>query len=133
MVNPCKVIDFFGMIIDTSLFEFRLPFSKIVRLKNMIYVFLRKNKVLKKGIEKKLGLLAFTSHVMPIGCIFSRRLYLATAGLKLPFSHIRLTASLKEDLLVWARFLEEYNGHSLFKKGLYLQLIFIFLHTLLVQ
>lgn len=49
---------------------------------------------------------------MPVGRIFSRRMALATSGLKSPFSHIRVTADIKADLLVWSQFLLDFNGMS---------------------
>lgn len=52
---------------------------------------------------------------MPVGRIFSKRLYLPTSGLKSPFPHIHLTVSLKDDLVVWADFLESFNGRSFFQ------------------
>lgn len=61
--------------------------------------FIRQKKVLLGEMQSLLGLLAYACKVMPVGHIFSRRLYLSTAGYKSPFSHLCLTADLKEDLL----------------------------------
>lgn len=55
---------------------------------------------------------------MPVGRIISRRLYLSISGLKSPFAHIRLSKSSKEDLAVWTRFLDSFNGHSFFQLDL---------------
>lgn len=42
-------------------------------------------------------------------------MYNATKGLKSPFSHVRLTKDLKEDLKMWWEFLSNFNGHSLWQ------------------
>lgn len=68
--------------------------------------------MLLKEMQSLLGLLAFACKIMPV---FSRRLYLATSGLKSQFAHIRLTASLKDDLMVWADFLASFNWNSFFQ------------------
>lgn len=94
-----------------SVLEFSLPQGKLALFANSCLY----SPVLLKEMQSLLGLLAFACKVMPAGHIFSRRLYLSTAGYKFPFSHLCLTADLKEDLLVWANFLEVYNGRSFFQ------------------
>lgn len=42
-----------------------------------------------------------------MGRVFSRRLYSAMSGLKNPAAHIRLTSNIKQDLVVWLKFLEK--------------------------
>lgn len=51
-----------------------------------------------------------------MGRVFSRRLYIGTSDLKSPYLHIRLTGSLKEDLLVWPKFLKSFNSRSFFQE-----------------
>lgn len=112
---PATSMEFLGILIDTEVEEFSLPQAKVDKMRNLIAVFLRRRKVLLKEMQSLLGLLAFAGKIMPVGRIFSRRLYMATAGLKSPFAHIRLTASLKDDLVVWADFLATFNGRSFFQ------------------
>lgn len=71
---------------------------------------LRKKKVCLKDMQSLLGSLAFATRIMPMGRIFSRRLYMAIAGLKSPSSHLRVTSDMKEDILVWLQFLQHFNG-----------------------
>lgn len=85
---------------DTEAMEFSLPMAKVARMRNLIALFLRRRKVLLKEMQSLLGLLAFACKIMPVGRIFSQRLYLATS----PFAHIHLTKALKDDLVVWADF-----------------------------
>lgn len=66
----------------------------------------------------------FASRIMPASRIFSRRLYLATVGLKSLFSHFRLFYELKEDLMIWSKFLDVYNGKAFVRDDFVLPLIF---------
>lgn len=113
---PSPIIEFLGIKINTQLFQFELPALKIYRLQSFISFFLRRKKILLKELQSFLGLLAFATRIMPMGRIFSRRLSLAMSGLKSPFSHIRLTCALKDDLLVWSQFLQDFNGRSFFQE-----------------
>lgn len=106
-------LGFLGIIIDTVAMEFEIPADKIVKLKYDIHI-IRKRATLKE-IQKLLGSLAFASRVLPVGRIFSRHLYLVIAGLKSPSSRVRITSEIREDLLVWAQFLEEFNGRAIFQ------------------
>lgn len=111
---PSTTMEFLGIEIDTCMMEFRLPEVKLKKLKWLIMRVLKK-KVRLKEMQSLLGILAFACRIMPVGRIFSRRLYLAISGMKSPLDHIRLTTPLKEDLMVWAIFLECYNGRSFFQ------------------
>lgn len=115
-IFPDTVIEFLGINIDTMQCQYQLPLVKIIRIQNLICSFLRRKKVLLKELQSFLGLLAFASRVMPVGRIFSRRLSLAMSGFKSPFSHIRITSELKDDLLVWSQFLSDYNGRTFFQE-----------------
>lgn len=66
-------------------------------------------------MQSRLDILAFASRIMLVGYIFSQKLYLSISGLKSPFSHIRLSNSLKEDLVVWAKIWGIYNGQCFFQ------------------
>lgn len=69
-------------------------------------------------MQSLLGLLVFTSRVIPMGRVFTRRLFSSTCGLKSPYAHIRLTSSIKEDLKIWQKFLDDFNGRSLWQEEL---------------
>lgn len=114
-VLPSPIIEFLGIEINTLLFQYKLPVEKISRLESQISFLIRRRKVLLKEFQSFLGLLAFATRIMPMGRIFSRRLSMATSGFKSPFSHIRLTCEMKDDLMVWSKFLIDFNGRSLFQ------------------
>lgn len=126
---PTTCIDFLGITIDTIEKEFRLPLEKVNKLTNLLVSCIRKKKVLLKELQSMLGLLAFATCILPMGRIFSLRLYLAIWGYKNPYSHIRLTTDLKEDMLVWLKFLNHFNGRAFWQVVSYWIGIFVCLPT----
>ncbi|XP_077113745.1 uncharacterized protein LOC143816266 isoform X2 [Ranitomeya variabilis] len=111
-VGPCNVLPFLGIEIDTNAMVFRLPEDKLLKTLKMVEDFCGVKKVTLQQMQSLLGLLNFACRVMPVGRTFSRRLSLATKGISQPGHRIRLTRTLKEDLLVWRTFLYSYNGHT---------------------
>ncbi|KAM4021777.1 LOW QUALITY PROTEIN: uncharacterized protein ACNLHF_027092 [Anomaloglossus baeobatrachus] len=99
-VGPCNVLPFLGIEIDTNAMVFRLPAEKIQKTLHMLEGFCEAKKVTLQQMQSLLGLLTFASRVMPVGRAFSRRLSLATKGISQPGHRIRLTRSLKADLLL---------------------------------
>lgn len=51
-----------------------------------------------------------------MGRVFSKRLYMATKGLKSPSDHVRLTRPLKDNLKIWHKFICSLNGHAICKE-----------------
>ncbi|CAJ0941279.1 unnamed protein product [Ranitomeya imitator] len=111
-IGPVSVITFLGIEIDSVAMEFRLPQDKIAKLQELIAGCLAVGKVTLVQMQSLLGSLNFACKVMPMGRIFSRRLILATKGVKLPHHRIRITAQLRSDLIIWQRFLFSYNGKT---------------------
>lgn len=81
----------------------------------MLLMLIRRKKVTLKEMQSLLGQLVFASRVLPMGRVFSKRLYVSISGLKSPSSHVRLTSEIKGDLLVWLNFLEQFSGKSLWQ------------------
>lgn len=114
-VPPCQELEFLGITFDTVRMEFRLPTEKLDRARLLLGNMLRVRKTTLREFQSLLGLLCFSCKVIPMGRIFSRRLYMATKGLKLPGSHLRLVAAVREDLCLWKSFLSDFNGQSLWQ------------------
>ncbi|XP_069816798.1 uncharacterized protein [Dendropsophus ebraccatus] len=110
--GPLTTLSFLGIEIDTMEMVFRLPPDKLSRLADLIEGFCSVHKVTLRQMQSLLGLLVFACRVMPMGRVFSRRLSLATRGVKSPGHRIRLTRQLKLDLEVWKAFLANYNGRT---------------------
>lgn len=125
---PSTCLEFLGITIDSKLMDFRLPEEKVSKLRALLLVVIRKKKMCLKELQFLLGLLAFASRVMPIGKVFSRRLYLAISGFKSPFSHVRITQDMREDLsAVWLQFLTHFNGRAVWQEDFILdQEFFLF-------
>lgn len=114
-VLPCCGLEFFGITIDSNSMEFRLPVDKLLRIKSLLEKLLSKQKTTLKELQSLLGLLVFTARVIPMGRVFSKRLYMASRGLKSPSAHMRLTRPLKKDLKIWYEFICRFNGHAIWQ------------------
>ncbi|XP_077119507.1 uncharacterized protein LOC143775353 isoform X2 [Ranitomeya variabilis] len=109
-IGPVSVITFLGIEIDTVTMEFRLPKDKIDKLLDLINGCISVGKVTLTQMQSLLGSLNFACRIMPAGRIFSRRLTIATRGVKQRHHRIRITAQLRSDLNTWKMFLSNYNG-----------------------
>ncbi|XP_077111884.1 uncharacterized protein LOC143767433 [Ranitomeya variabilis] len=116
-IGPVSVITFLGIEIDSVAMEFRLPMEKIKKLLDLISGCISVGKVTLTQMQSMLGSLNFACKVMPAGRIFSRRLMLATRGVKQSLHRIRITAHLRSDLNTWKLFLNNYNGRTCFQES----------------
>lgn len=73
---------------------------------------LSKRKVWVQTLQSLLGFLAFATRIIPIGQVFSKRLYKAIVGFNSPYHFLRDASQLFSDLLVWDEILASYNGCS---------------------
>lgn len=110
-VRPCQELEFLGITLDTVL----LPPEKLSRSGSLLAKMLNVRKTTLHDFQSLLGLLCFSCKIIPMGRIFSRRLYMASRGLKHPGSHVHLVALLREDLCLWDSFLVDFNGHSMWQ------------------
>ncbi|KAJ1216641.1 hypothetical protein NDU88_004242 [Pleurodeles waltl] len=62
------------------------------------------------GCQVLLGHLNFACRVVRAGPTFCRRLALALSGQALPHHHVRLKVGVRDDLRMWATFLDSFNG-----------------------
>ncbi|XP_069595134.1 uncharacterized protein [Ranitomeya imitator] len=115
-IGPVPVITFLGIEIDSVAMEFRLPKEKIDKLLDLISGCISVGKVTLTQMQSLLGSLNFACRVMPAGRIFSRRLMIATRGVKQRHHRIRITAHLRSDLNTWKLFLSDYNGRTCFQE-----------------
>ncbi|XP_073518808.1 uncharacterized protein [Phyllobates terribilis] len=111
-IGPVTSLSFLGILIDTVEMECRLPAEKVVDLLELVSRVKRLHKITLRELQSLLGKLNFALRIMPMGRAFCRRLSLATAGAKSPHHFIRLRKELRDDLGIWAQFLESYNGKS---------------------
>ncbi|KAM9316824.1 uncharacterized protein PAF06_007914 [Gastrophryne carolinensis] len=108
--GPRTCMSFLGIEIDSQAGVCRLPLVKVRDLLQELQGALLVKKVTLRQLQSVLGKLNFVCKVLPMGRVFSRRLSLATAGVKEAHHFIRLTGGLKEDLRMWVSFLSSFNG-----------------------
>lgn len=125
-ILPTTCLEFLGITLDSAAMEFRLPEDKVYGLSQLLQMFMRKRKVTLREMQTLLGQLAFATRVLPMGRVFSRRLYSAIAGLKNPSAHVRVSTEIKKDLLVWIQFLEHYNGKTMWQQEFVFESEFMF-------
>ena len=75
---------------------------------------LEKEKITLKDLQSIIGTLNFACAVVVPGRAFLHRLIDLTIGISKPIYKIRITKSVKEDLIIWRDFLSNFNGKSLF-------------------
>ncbi|XP_078537286.1 uncharacterized protein LOC144823027 [Lissotriton helveticus] len=112
--GPCTSLTFLGIEIDTLSMVARLPVAKVKEMSAFIHLVLGERKVVLKTVQKLLGYLNFACRVVRAGRTFCRRLGLSMSGASLPHHRVRITTAVRADLTVWLRFLQDFNGVSLF-------------------
>ena len=113
-VGPDTVLQFAGITLDSVRREARLPDEKLQKCRMLLHNFYTRRTVKLKELQSLIGLLNFTCQVIVPGRAFLRRLIDLTKGVRQPHHHIRLCKGSKQDLLLWMRFLDEFNGKSFF-------------------
>lgn len=113
-VGPATVLQFAGITLDSVRLEARLPEDKLQKCRVMLQNFQARRSVCLKELQSLLGLLNFTCLVVVPGRAFLRRMIDLTKGVKKPHHHIHLSKGAKLDIMLWLRFLEEFNGRSFF-------------------
>ncbi|XP_066444898.1 uncharacterized protein [Eleutherodactylus coqui] len=109
-VGPASRLGFLGIEIDTEEMTFHLPDEKVARLRQVVELVGSSRKVTLHQLQVLLGLLNFACRVIPMGRAFSRRLSLATKGVKEPHHFVRVTKGMRSDLHIWRVFLSSFNG-----------------------
>ena len=100
---------FLGFLIDTVRGFVSIPLDKINRAVEQIDSI--RNKRSKKAtvheLQKLCGFLNFLCRCIMPGRAFTRRLYSKFSSSLAPHLHVRITAEMKRDLLMWQEFLKE--------------------------
>ena len=113
-VNPCTVITFLGIELDSVKMESRLPLYKVEKIKKLLNEFMGLQKVTLKQLQSLLGVLNFACRVIIPGRPFSRRLIYLTRGVDKPHHHLRLNHEAKADLAAWKLFIDTFNVSYMF-------------------
>ena len=107
-------IKFLGILIDTQVFELRLPVGKIQRLRSLLQGWGKKKACTKRELESLLGHLSHAASIVRPGRTFLRQLFSLLRGVKAPSHFVRLNVGARADLKWWECFLQEWCGSSFF-------------------
>lgn len=113
--GPATTIKYLGLEVNTTTMQVRIPADKLSDLKQLISAFLDKHnkKVSLREMQSLIGKLAFACRAVVPGRAFCRRLIDSTIGVRQPHHKIRISAAIREDLLVWDHFLDCFNGTTI--------------------
>ncbi|KAK6181761.1 hypothetical protein SNE40_009550 [Patella caerulea] len=103
-----------GIILDTVNMECRLPIDKLEQIKEFISQFLHKKCLTKREALQLLGHFNFAARVILPGRAFTSFLIGTTTKVSKLHHHIRLNHEAREDLLMWYKFLCNWNRVSMF-------------------
>jgi len=101
-------------MLDSVRLEARLPEDTLHKCRVLLKALQTRLSVCLKELQSLLGLLNFACLVVVPGRAFLRRLIDLTIGVTKPHHHIRTSKGAKLDIMLWLRFLDEFNGRSFF-------------------
>lgn len=105
--GPATSIICLGLEIDSDETIIRIPLKKVQEILTKIQFVRAKKKVNLRCMQKLMGLLNSATRVIVLGHPFLRRLINSTCGLRIPFHHLRVTKSMKQDFDMWLMFFEK--------------------------
>ena len=98
---------FLGMWLDTEKQLICIPIEKVQKAQGLIEQVMNKEKITLLLLQRLCGVLNFLCRAIVPGRAFTRRLYAMGKGCSQPHHHLRVSAEMKCDLLIWQRFLAE--------------------------
>ena len=112
--GPATSVTFLGILVDTVLFQLRLPADKLARLQVMVRQWLDRRSCTRRELESLTGHLAHAAIVIRPGRIFLRPLFALIATAAKPHHYVHLNLSVRADLRWWLHLLQAWNGSSFF-------------------
>ena len=113
-LGPSQVLEFMGIVLDTTCMEARLPEDKLTRTRDLLKSFRGRRSVRLVELQSLIGTLQFACKVVVPGRTFLQRIIHLTRGVPSRFHHIRLNKEFFKDLNMWQAFLTGWNGRSFF-------------------
>lgn len=114
MEGPTKVITFLGVTLDSELLVASLPLKKLVRIRQTIHLFVRSPVCSKKELQSLLWVLNHTMRIIPQGRAFVSRLLAHLPQHQDSDTAVKLSADAQADLVMWDRFMCDWNSISMF-------------------
>ena len=113
--GPAQVLTFLGIELDSVNMQARLPDDKLHKYRTNVHHIANSSTCTLREIKSVIGQLTFTTSVIPPGRAFLRRLHNLTIGKLNPNQIIKIHNSAKQDLLMWANFLNNHNGRTIIR------------------
>ena len=113
-VGPTCCLEYLGIILDSENMIAKLPEDKVQRICVYLEDMLHKNKCTKLELLQLLGHLNFASRVILPGRSFVSYLIQLSTTVKKLHHMVYLDSHCQEDLIMWHKFLSNWNGVSLF-------------------
>ena len=114
-LNACQNLTFLGIDLDTKKMVATLPQEKIYSYGKKITETLDRRKITLTELRSLLGSLQYATSVVRGGRAFLRRMYDLTKDVKHGHYKITLTKEVKNDLVMWKKFLNFYNGVTIIR------------------
>jgi hypothetical protein len=114
VAGPDSTLTFLGVQIDCVSQTLSLPPEKLLETRNLLNVWVAKNKATKRDLQRLVGKLNWCSRVVYGGRTFLRNLIHLMSKLKSPHHHVRLTKLAKQDLYWWVKALDLFHGTTPF-------------------
>lgn len=109
-LGPSCIIIFLGLEIDTIEMVVRIPLQKLNEAREKLIVTWQRKKVTLRWLQSLVGLLNFCAKAIPAARAFNRRFIDAMCGAKQQHHMIRVSVEMKNDIQVWIKFLQQFNG-----------------------
>lgn len=113
VVDPSTKIIFLGIEIDSIAMCLRLPDEKLTQVRHELSLFLNRKRASKKQLQSLAGKLNFCASVVYGGRVFSRRIINTINLLKEGSHKIKLSNSIKSDIVWWHNCMASFNGRSM--------------------
>ena len=114
--DPCKIITFLGIELNSTDQTLRLPEDKLTETKHIINEFAERSRASKRQLQSLAGKLNWACQVVRGGRSYLRRILDNINHLKQPGHKIKLSNAFKADIQWWQQFLKVFNGKTMFIK-----------------
>ena len=115
--GPATCLEFLGITLDTVEMEARLSAEKIEDLKCKLLLFQDKKKCTQKELLSLIGSLSFACKVVIPGRSFLSRLIARAYSVRELHHNVRFNSRMRKECKIWLRFIDRWNGKSLFISG----------------
>ena len=113
-IGPADCLEYLGIILDSKNMVAKLPLDKVGRIIKFIEILLGKNRCTKRELLQLLGHLNFASRVILPGRSFVSYLISLSTTVSNLQHFVYLDSHCQQDLYMWHKFLQDWNGVSLF-------------------